>query len=101
MCRALNILLLVINIQIQLFSYTTGKSLVHMGDGYEYKHHNNQELNEFLQDVNRKCPDITRLYELTERSVNGWPLTVIELSTNPGQHQLREYFPFSPAILTY
>ena len=91
MGKVLNVVLLVINIHIQLLTSTYGKSLAHIGDGYEYKHHNNQELNEFLQDVNRKCPDITRLYELTERSVNGWPLTVIELSNNPGQHELREF----------
>ncbi|KAJ6216808.1 hypothetical protein RDWZM_007965 [Blomia tropicalis] len=57
-------------------------------DHYVYKHHNNLELNVLLQKINTKCPSISRLYQLTERSVNGWPLTVIELSTNPGQHQL-------------
>lgn len=55
---------------------------------YDYKHHNNFELNKLLMMVNTKCPDITRLYELSERSVNNWPLTVIEISSNPGQHEL-------------
>lgn len=52
------------------------------------KHHNNLELNLFLQKVHSKCPSISRLYQLSERSINGWPLTVIELSSNPGEHQL-------------
>lgn len=57
----------------------------------EWKHHDNKELNELLQRVNKECPNITRLYELSERSVAGWPLTVIEISDKPGQHELREY----------
>jgi len=57
---------------------------------FVFKHHDNQELNQLLQAVNQKCPDITRLYELSERSVNGWPLTVIEFSDNPGRHELLE-----------
>jgi len=57
---------------------------------YRVKHHNNQELNDVLQAVHKRCPTITRLYELTERSVNGWPLTVIELSDNPGDHDFLE-----------
>jgi hypothetical protein len=57
----------------------------------KFKHHNNRELNELLQEVHRSCPTITRLYELSERSVKGWPLTVIELSDNPGQHEFCKY----------
>jgi hypothetical protein len=56
----------------------------------EFKHHNNRELNELLQYVHRQCPNITRLYELSERSVKGWPLTIIEISDNPGQHESME-----------
>lgn len=69
-------------------SYNTIQSLP--VDQYEYKHHNNQELNYLLQNIHLKYPSITRLYQLSERSVNGWPLTVIEISANPGQHELRK-----------
>lgn len=55
---------------------------------FEFKHHNNKELNEVLQSIHQRCPNITRLYELSERSSNGWPLTVIEFSTHPGHHGL-------------
>ncbi|KAI1291850.1 Carboxypeptidase E [Halotydeus destructor] len=54
---------------------------------FEFKHHGNKELNDVLQKVNSQCPDITRLYELSERSVTGWPLTVIEISDKPGEHE--------------
>lgn len=63
---------------------------VHHLDGFIFKHHNNQELNIVLQDIQKQCPDITRLYELRHRSVRGWPLTVIEFSDNPGQHDFLE-----------
>jgi len=58
---------------------------------FVFKHHNNEELNQVLQDINKHCPAITRLYELNYRSVEGWPLTVIELSDNPGSHDFRKY----------
>jgi len=54
---------------------------------FQFKHHSNTELNTVLQEINQKCPSITRLYELDQRSVNGWPLTVIEFSKNPGHHE--------------
>ncbi len=57
---------------------------------YDWKHHDNRELNELLQKVNDQCPSITRLYELNERSVKGWPLTVIEITDFPGQHETRK-----------
>lgn len=57
------------------------------GSSFIFKHHDNNELYEILQDVHQKCPDITRLYTLTETSVRGVPLYVIEFSTKPGIHE--------------
>jgi len=56
----------------------------------EFKHHNNTELAETLQKVHNRCPDITRLYTLSEPSVNGVSLYVLEISDNPGKHELLE-----------
>ena len=50
-------------------------------------HLNNAELQEFLIKVHQKCPNITRMYELNQRSVNGWPLLVMEITRNPGKHE--------------
>ena len=52
-----------------------------------FTHLNNAELQEFLVKVHRKCPNITRIYELNQRSVKGWPLVVMEISRNPGKHE--------------
>ena len=59
--------------------------------GFEFRHHNNYELNKELERINQECPSITLLYELNYRSLKGWPLTVIEFSGNPGVHEPREY----------
>jgi carboxypeptidase E len=56
----------------------------------EFKHHNNTELAETLQQVHNRCPDITRLYTLSEPSVNGIPLYVLEVTDSPGKHELME-----------
>lgn len=57
---------------------------------FEYKHHNNEELLQVLQNVNAECPNITRIYTLSETSVLGVSLYVIEFSTKPGHHELRK-----------
>merc|ERR1719336_260308 len=49
----------------------------------EFKHHNNTELAAILQQVHNQCPDISRLYTLSEPSVRGVPLYVLEFSDKP------------------
>merc|ERR1712227_1045067 len=56
----------------------------------QFKHHNNTELAAILQQVHNKCPDISRLYTLSEPSVRGVPLYVLEFSDKPGHHELTE-----------
>ncbi|KAL1505234.1 hypothetical protein ABEB36_004842 [Hypothenemus hampei] len=56
--------------------------------GFEYKHHDNQELFHVLRDVNTRCGNITRVYALNEASVLGVPLYVIEFSSMPGHHSI-------------
>ena len=52
-----------------------------------WKHHNNEELPQILEEVHEKCPNITKVYTLTEPSVRNVTLYVIEFSDNPGCHQ--------------
>ncbi|GLG98031.1 Carboxypeptidase D [Gryllus bimaculatus] len=58
------------------------------GDAFEWRHHDNRELAEVLRDVHRRCPNVTRVYALSEASVLGEPLYVIEFAARPGAHQL-------------
>lgn len=60
-----------------------------------FKHHNNQELLTVLDGVHKACPNITRIYTLSETSVKGVPLYMIEFSTTPGQHVPRKFSAFS------
>ena len=53
-------------------------------------HHNNSELFEILEKINRKCPDITYIYDLDAKSVNGLPLRVIVISDLPEMHEVGE-----------
>lgn len=57
---------------------------------FEFKHHNNQELSTILDDVHSRCPNITRVYTLSENSVVGNALVLIEISDNPGFHEIME-----------
>ncbi|XP_071515213.1 carboxypeptidase E-like [Panulirus ornatus] len=57
---------------------------------FQWKHHNNQEVEEVLRVVASRCKDVARLYALSEPSVRNVPLWAIEFSDNPGQHELLE-----------
>jgi len=56
--------------------------------GLDFTHHNNTALAAALQQVHNQCPDISRLYTLSESSVLGVPLYALEFSRVPGRHQL-------------
>merc|ERR550532_1903900 len=65
-------------------------SLAAIHANIEFSHHNNTQLAALLQQVHNKCPDVTRLYTLSEPSVMGVPLYVLEFSDKPGHHELME-----------
>lgn len=58
--------------------------------GYTFKHHDNAELSAVLDAIHDKCPNVTRVYVLSENSVRGVPLHVIEFSATPGVHVPRK-----------
>lgn len=47
------------------------------GKCFEIKHHNNDELAETLEEVHQMCPNTTRVYALSEKSVMGRKLTIL------------------------
>ena len=55
----------------------------------KFVHHSNKQLQEFLQSYAAKCAKITRLYSIG-KSVKGVDLWVMEISDNPGIHELGE-----------
>lgn len=58
---------------------------------FVWKHHSNEELPLVLEEIHEKCPNITRVYALSETSVQNVPLYVIELTLDPGVHQPCKY----------
>ena len=55
----------------------------------EFKHHNNEELSSLMRLYAASYPQITRLYSIGQ-SMMGTELLVIEISDNPGVHELGE-----------
>ncbi|XP_076005223.1 putative carboxypeptidase X1 isoform X2 [Genypterus blacodes] len=58
-------------------------------DKLDFKHHNYKEMRKLLKSVNEACPDITRIYSIG-KSHMGLKLYVMEISDNPGKHELGE-----------
>ncbi|KAG1659907.1 Carboxypeptidase E [Nymphon striatum] len=61
-------------------------SALYLCSCFEIRHHDNAELRQSLENVTKKCPNISRIYELSHKSVRGLPLTVIHLTTNVHKH---------------
>ncbi|XP_075429795.1 putative carboxypeptidase X1 isoform X1 [Ascaphus truei] len=58
-------------------------------DKLDFKHHNYKEMRKLMKMVNDECPDITRVYSIG-KSYLGLKMYVMEISDNPGQHELGE-----------
>ncbi|KAF5900933.1 putative carboxypeptidase X1, partial [Clarias magur] len=58
-------------------------------DKLDFRHHNYAEMRKLLKAVNDECPDITRIYSIG-KSYTGLKLYVMEISDNPGKHELGE-----------
>ena len=57
----------------------------------EFKHHNYSDMLKYMNAIQKKCPDITRIYFLSHKTVNGRELVVMEISKDPGK-----YVPLKP-----
>lgn len=79
-----------IHLLVALASVSEIMGAVVPDDMYEYIHHDHPATMAILKEVNKKCPDITRLYNLSETSVEGRELAVIEMTENPGKHVASE-----------
>ncbi|XP_077434178.1 putative carboxypeptidase X1 isoform X2 [Vanacampus margaritifer] len=58
-------------------------------DKLDFRHHNYKEMRKLMKAVNEACPDITRMYSIG-KSYTGLQLLVMEISDNPGTHELGE-----------
>uniref|UniRef100_A0A8C3RY66 Carboxypeptidase X, M14 family member 1 n=1 Tax=Chelydra serpentina TaxID=8475 RepID=A0A8C3RY66_CHESE len=58
-------------------------------DKLDFRHHDYKEMRKLMKKVNEECPNITRVYSIG-KSYLGLKMYVMEISDNPGQHELGE-----------
>ncbi|XP_012555394.1 carboxypeptidase D isoform X1 [Hydra vulgaris] len=58
-------------------------ALMYGSETIDFRHHNNIDMEVYLQSIHKKCPEITRLYSIG-RSTENRQLYVMEISENPG-----------------
>ncbi|XP_038584222.1 probable carboxypeptidase X1 [Micropterus salmoides] len=58
-------------------------------DALDFRHHNYKEMRKLMKSVTEECPDITHVYTIG-KSYLGLKLYVMEISDNPGKHELGE-----------
>ncbi|KAI3365166.1 hypothetical protein L3Q82_010265 [Scortum barcoo] len=58
-------------------------------DDLDFRHHSYKEMRQLMKVVNEKCPNITRIYNIG-KSHGGLKLYAIEISDNPGEHEVGE-----------
>ncbi|RVE59756.1 hypothetical protein OJAV_G00191640 [Oryzias javanicus] len=58
-------------------------------DNLDFKHHSHKEMRQLMKVVNELCPNITRIYNIG-KSQGGLKLYAIEISDNPGEHEVGE-----------
>ncbi|XP_062254101.1 probable carboxypeptidase X1 isoform X1 [Platichthys flesus] len=58
-------------------------------DALDFRHHDYKEMRKLMKTVSEECPNITRIYTIG-KSYQGLKLYVMEISDNPGKHELGE-----------
>ncbi|CAI5658643.1 inactive carboxypeptidase-like protein X2 [Oreochromis niloticus] len=58
-------------------------------DDLDFRHHSYKEMRQLMKVVNEMCPNITRIYNIG-KSQSGLKLYAIEISDNPGEHEVGE-----------
>ncbi|CAJ1080254.1 inactive carboxypeptidase-like protein X2 [Xyrichtys novacula] len=58
-------------------------------DDLDFRHHSYKEMRQLMKVVNEMCPNITRIYNIG-KSHGGLKLYAIEITDNPGEHEVGE-----------
>lgn len=56
-------------------------------DPLDFRHHNYKAMRKLMKQVHEQCPNITRIYSIG-KSYQGLKLYVMEMSDQPGEHEL-------------
>lgn len=71
-----------------VYSYYTQNEVVST-DNLDFRHHSYKDMRQLMKAVNEDCPTITRTYSLGKSS-RGLKIYAMEISDNPGDHELGE-----------
>ncbi|ELK25160.1 Adipocyte enhancer-binding protein 1 [Myotis davidii] len=71
-----------------VYSYYAQNEVV-TTDDLDFRHHSYKDMRQLMKVVNEECPTITRTYSLGKSS-RGLKIYAMEISDNPGDHELGE-----------
>lgn len=71
-----------------VYSYYAQNEVV-TTDSLDFRHHSYKDMRQLMKVVNEECPTITRTYSLGKSS-RGLKIYAMEISDNPGEHELGE-----------
>ncbi|KAM9216144.1 adipocyte enhancer-binding protein 1 isoform 2-T2 [Dugong dugon] len=71
-----------------VYSYYVQNEVV-ATDNLDFRHHSYKDMRQLMKAVNEECPTITRTYSLGKSS-RGLKIYAMEISDNPGEHELGE-----------
>ena len=64
-------------------------SLFHAGRSLDIRHHNYDAMVNYMHEIHKQCPDITRIYSIG-KTTEQRELLVMEITDNPGVHETLE-----------
>ncbi|XP_051906560.1 LOW QUALITY PROTEIN: adipocyte enhancer-binding protein 1 [Hippocampus zosterae] len=73
----------------QLPSSHNGENEVKSSDELDFRHHNYKDMRQMMKVINEECPNITRIYNIGKSS-QGLKMYAMEISDNPGEHEMGE-----------
>ncbi|XP_013920407.1 PREDICTED: adipocyte enhancer-binding protein 1 [Thamnophis sirtalis] len=69
--------------------YSLQNEVMRSVDNLDFRHHSYKDMRQLMKVVNEECPTITRIYNIG-KSVRGLKIYAMEISDNPGEHELGE-----------
>ncbi|XP_063787973.1 adipocyte enhancer-binding protein 1 [Pseudophryne corroboree] len=70
-------------------SYYSQNEVITSTDNLEFRHHNYKDMRQLMKVVNDECPTITRIYNVG-KTAKGLKIYAMEISDNPGEHEIGE-----------
>ncbi|KAM5172820.1 adipocyte enhancer-binding protein 1 isoform 2-T3 [Mantella aurantiaca] len=72
-----------------VISYYSQNDVITSSDNLDFRHHNYKDMRQLMKVVNEECPTITRIYNVG-KTAKGLKIYAMEISDNPGEHEIGE-----------